>query len=91
MAGTELGEFCSVWTRKRDLFLVDVRGLLVQDPVMGPGPDSVVHILSVQYGPGHLRVLDCSVIRKAQDLITKPALERFLHIPGAGVRSDCGI
>ena len=51
MAGTELGEPCSVWPRKSDFFLVDVRRLLVQDPVMMPGPDSGVHILSVQYSP----------------------------------------
>ena len=91
MAGTELREPCSVWSRKTDFFLVDVRRLLVQDPIMGPGPDSGVRILSVQYSPGRLSVLDCSVIRKAHDLITKPALERFLHIPGAGVRSGYGI
>ena len=51
MAETELRESSSVWTRKNDFFLVDVRHLLVQDPVMEPGPDSGVHILSVQYSP----------------------------------------
>ena len=70
--------------RKGELFLlVDVRGLVVQDSVEGPGPDGVVHILCVQHGSGHLSVFDRSVHAEASDLASKFVLERFLHIPGA--------
>ena len=39
MARTELGKSGAVLARKEDFFLVDVRGLEVEDPVRRPGPD----------------------------------------------------
>ena len=91
VAGAELGEGGTVLPRKDEFFLGDVRGLKVEDWVEWPGSEGFIHILSVQLLPGLLGVLDCSVAEETLNVRTKPELERFLLIPGAGVRSDCRI
>ena len=91
MPGAELGEGGTILSRKDNLILGNIRGLEVEDPVEWPGLEGGLYILSVQLFPGLLGVLDCSVNEEAQNLRSKPALERCFHIPGAWVRCDCGI
>ena len=69
----------------------DVRGLTVENRVEWWESDDNVCILSVQLLPGHFGILDCSVAEEALNMRTKPELEHFLLIPGAGVCYDCGI
>ena len=59
--------------------------------VYAAGPNGRVHILCLQLLPDLFGVLDRSVDEEAQDLVAKPVLELFLHIPGTWVRGDRGI
>ena len=88
MAGAELGERGPVLPGKDGFFLGDVGGLKVEDRVEWAGSEGCIHVLSVQLLPGLLGVLGCSVAQEALNIGTKLELERFLLIPGSGVRSD---
>ena len=79
------------WRGKRGFFLGDVGGLTLENRVEWWESDDNVCILSVQLLPGHFGILDCSVAEEALNMRTKPELEHFLLIPGAGVCYDCGI
>ena len=64
MARVELGEGGTVLLGKEGFFLGYVEGLKVEDRVERPGSDGCIHILSVQLLPGHLGVLDCSIVEE---------------------------
>ena len=57
-AKTELGEGGVVLPEKNVLFLDNIGGLKIEDPVAGSGPNGGVHVLSVQLFPVLLGVLD---------------------------------